>query len=153
MHWLPKHRALTPLLLLLSTASLAYTQTPHQFVEPEDRDISIEGLVRLIHGYGPPGYGEDPRHDVRVSYWVLETPIPINTPCLPEKAEFAGNCSGAKRMKLFFQGLELKPLNELPAAKWKDKPVVVRGKIHRADTAGEMTVIYMDVSDIKPARP
>jgi hypothetical protein len=53
----------------------------------------------------------------------------------------------AKRMKLFFDGLELKKLSELPPAKWKDRQVVV-GKLHRADTAGEMTPIYIDVASI-----
>jgi hypothetical protein len=51
-------------------------------------------------------------------------------------------------MKLFFDGLELKKLNELPAAKWKDHRVIVIGKLHRADTAGEMTPIYIDVTSI-----
>lgn len=51
-------------------------------------------------------------------------------------------------MKLFFPGLALERLNELPAARWKDRQVVVVGKLHRADTAGEMTPIYFDVTSI-----
>jgi hypothetical protein len=147
------HHSLALLALLFSSTMIVGAQTSRQQVEPEDRDISINGTIRLIHGYGPLGYGEDRKHDAHVSYWALETSIPINTPCILEKTEFASDCAATKSMKLFFQGLELKPLAQLPAARWKDKPVVVHGRIHRADTAGEMTAIYMDVSDIAPMKP
>ena len=151
MVWLLNYRVIRLISLLMAIASTAHTESPHQLIEPEDRTVLIAGTIRLVHDLGPPGYGEDPKHDAHVSYWALETPVPINTPCTPEKTEFTGDCSAAKRMKLFFEGFELQPLNKLPAAKWNNRPVVVRGKLHRADTAGEMTVIYMDVSTIRPA--
>jgi hypothetical protein len=132
--------------LLTSYATPSFSQ---QLVKPEDQQMPLQGTVRLVHDFGPPGYGEDPKHDAHVSYWALEVPVPINTPCIPTKPEYAKDeCGPAKRMKLFFEGLELKKLNELPAAKWKDHQVVVIGKLHRADTAGEMTPIYIDVTSI-----
>ena len=132
--------------LSITCAGAAFSQ---QLVKPEDQQVSIEGTIRLVHDFGPPGYGEDPKHDAHVSYWALEVPVPINTPCTPEKPEFAkDDCGPAKRMKLFFDGFELKKLNELPASKWKDHRVTVIGKLHRADVAGEMTPIYIDVTAI-----
>jgi hypothetical protein len=132
--------------------SLAPIASAQQLIKPEDHETSIPGTIRLIHGYGPPGYGEDPKHDVHISYWALETQVPINTQCTPEKAEFAKyDCAPAKQMKLFFAGLELTKLANLPAAKWKDRRVIVHGKLHRADTAGEMTPIYIDVTTISAA--
>jgi hypothetical protein len=120
-----------------------------QLIKPEDQQVSVRGIIRLVHDFGPPGYGEDPKHDARVTYWALEAPIPINTPCTPSSPQDAKyECRPAKRMKLFFNGLELKKLNELPAAKWKDRQVVIAGKLHRADTVGEMTPIYIDVTSI-----
>jgi hypothetical protein len=142
--------------LPISTAALcafsiacAGTSFSQQLIKPEDQQVSLRGKIRLIHGFGPPGYGEDPKHDVHVSYWALEVPVPINTPCTPTSPENAKyECESAKSMKLFFDGFELKKLNELPAANWKDREVTVTGKLHRADTAGEMTPIYMDVTGI-----
>ena len=82
----------------------------------------MEGIIRLVHGFGPPGYGEDPKHDTHVTYWALEVPVPINTPCTPSSPQNAKyECESAKRMKLFFDGLALKKLDELPAAKWNDR--------------------------------
>jgi hypothetical protein len=137
--------------LLSITTMPAFSQ---QVVKPENQDISLAGTIRLIHGFGPPGYGEDPKHDARVSYWALEVSSPVNVPCTPTKPENAQlECGAAKRLKLFFHGLELTKLTDLPAAKWKDHPVLVRGKLYRADTAGEMTPIYMDVSQIQGSTP
>lgn len=125
-----------------------------QVIKPENQEILLQGKIRLIHGFGPPGYGEDPKHDAHVSYWALEIPIPVNTPCTPTKPEYAKDeCGPAKRLKLFFNSLELAKLTDLSAAKWKDRPVIVQGKLHRADTAGEMTSIYMDVSQIQGSIP
>jgi hypothetical protein len=134
------------LALLTSVGRVTFAQ---QVIQPENQSISLKGTIRLIHGFGPPGYGEDRGHDRHVVYWALEVPIPINTPCTPEKPEFAKyDCQPAKRLNLFFPGMELNELTDLPAARWRDRRVVVRGKLHRADTLGEMTPIYVDVATI-----
>jgi hypothetical protein len=141
--------AIAAVCLLFVTTMPALSQ---QVIKPEDQEISLQGTIRLIHGFGPPGYGEDPKHDAHVSYWALEVPSPVNVPCTPTKPEYAKDeCGPAKRLKLFFNGLELTKLTDLPAAKWKDHQVIVLGKLHRAETAGEMTPIYMDVTEISGA--
>jgi hypothetical protein len=138
-------------LLLVSLPSIAHSQ---QIIKPEGQEIFLQGTIRLIHDYGPPGYGESPKHDAHVSYWALEVPIPINTPCTPTKPEYAKDeCGPAKRINLYFDGLGLVKLTDLPAAKWKNLKVIVRGKLHRSDTAGEMTPIYMNVSQINGLTP
>ena len=83
----------------------------------------------------------------RIGLWKCQcrSTLPC-TPSSPQNSKY--ECESAKRMKLFFDGLALKKLDELPAAKWKDRQVIVVGKLHRADTAGEMTPIYMDVTSI-----
>jgi hypothetical protein len=148
-----KSKSLSPTALLLCAFATTCVGTSfgQQLVKPEDQQVSVQGTIRLVHGFGPPDYGEDPKHDAHVTYWALEVPVPINTPCTPSSPQNARyECESAKRMKLFFDGLELKRLSELPAAKWKDRQVVV-GKLHRADTAGEMTPIYIDVTSISAA--
>lgn len=130
--------------LLSVTTVPAFSQ---QLIKPEGQETTLQGTIRLIHGYGPPGYGEDPKHDAHVSYWALEVSVPVNTPCTD--SEFG--CDPAKRLKLFFPNMALVRLSDLPAAKWKDHAVTIHGKLHHADTAGEMTPIYIDVTSIQGA--
>jgi hypothetical protein len=150
-----KSKSLRPTAVLLCVLSTTCVGTSfcQQLIKAEDQQVSVQGRIRLVHDFGPPGYGEDPKHDAHVTYWALEVPVPINTPCTPTSPQNAKyECESAKRMKLFFDGLETQRLNELPAAKWKDRQVVVVGKLHRADTAGEMTPIYIDVTSISAQR-
>ena len=146
----PNNMRLKSIALMCAFATTSVgTSFCQQLIKPEDQQVSVQGTIRLVHGFGPPGYGEDPKQDAHVTYWALEVPVPINTPCTPSSPQNAKyECESAKRMKLFFAGLALKKLNELPAAKWKDRQVVVVGRLHRADTAGEMTPIYIDVTSI-----
>ena len=139
---LPTPKALATLLLLTCLSTNGESQ---QLLKPENQEVTLAGTIRLIHDYGPPGYGKDPKHDSHVSYWAIEVPVSVNLPCT---GDFAGDCQPAKRINLFFLGDELKRIGERRAAKWKDKRVLVKGKLHRADTAGEMTPIYMDAVDI-----
>ena len=123
---------------------------PHQVMKPEDQNMSLKGTIRLIHDFGPPGYGEDPKHDAHVSYWVLEVVPAVNVPCHPGKSEHIKYvCESASRLNIFFDGMALYRLNDLPAAKWKNRRVIAQGKLHRADTEGEMTPIYITVSQIQ----
>ena len=125
-----------------------------QLIKQEEQQTTLAGTIKLVHDYGPPGYGEDPKHDAHVSYWALVPPDPVNFPCTPEKQKFADtDCAPAKQINLYFAGFALKRLNELPAAKWNGQQVIIEGKLHRADTVGEMTPIYMDVSAINAAPP
>ncbi len=110
-----------------------------------NKPISLDGTIRLVHGFGPPGYGESPKQDAHVTYWAVETEVPLAA--IADQSDF--DCIPTKRLKLFFPGLELDPLMKLPAAKWKDQRVTIHGKIHCADTAGEMTSIYMVVENIE----
>jgi len=140
-------------LAILCALSLPLASS-QQVIKPENQDIALMGTIRLIHGFGPPGYGEDPKHDAHVSYWALELTDPVSVPCTPTEPKYAKDeCGSARRLKLFFNGLELAKLADLPAAKYRDELVLVRGKLHRADTMGEMTRIYMDVSQIQAPTP
>ena len=147
----PKQAVKTTLRISIAALSLLFVGQEtfcQQIIKPENQETSLQGTIRLIHGFGPPGYGEDPKHDERVNYWALEVPVAVNTPCTPA-SDFG--CDPAKRLKLFFPNNALAQLTDLPAAKWKDKAVVITGKLHHADTAGEMTPIYIDVTTISAA--
>lgn len=89
------------LLLIAGTATLISTpaQQGHMRVDlkPENKELTLGGIVREIHGYGPPGYGEDKKRDSRITYWALELPTRINLLCTPEKPEWAStDCRSEK---------------------------------------------------------
>jgi len=139
-------------LALCVFALLFFALTPHTYAQnlrlPENQTISFEGTIRLAHGYGPPGYGETPKQDAHYTYWVIETLQPVVA--IPSQTDF--DCFPAKQMNLFFSGLESQPLMNLPPARWKDRRVTITGKIHCAETLGEMTSIYMNVDSIEAAK-
>jgi hypothetical protein len=117
-------------------------------LKPEGKPVILTGKISFVHGYGPPGWGEDPKHDVRIVYWVIDLPTAINTPCEPERPEWAASdCQSAKRLRLLIEGH-----NQLlaEAKAMQGRRATVTGVLHRQDTAGEMTPIFMDVTDISP---
>lgn len=119
--------------------------------EPLNQQVALAGELREVHGYGPPGYGENKKVDKRIIYWVLELPNSVNTICKPEKPQWeAEDCQATKRLKLFFP---TEPANnglELKAKTMKGHRVLATGILHRADTVGEITPIYMDVAELQP---
>ena len=147
-----KFVALAAALLLLSVTGLDAQADP--VLEPEGRPATVVGILKFEHGFGPPGWGEDRKHDARISYWVLELPKAINTHCTPERPEWASrDCAPTKRMKLFFSSSP--SVDELTmerhARKMQGRQLLVTGILHRSETAGEITPIYMDVSEIELA--
>jgi hypothetical protein len=119
-------------------------------LEPLNQQVALAGELREVHGYGPPGYGEDKKVDTPITYWVLELPNPVNTVCTPEKPQWqAEDCQATKRLKLFFPTLPANNGLELKAKAMKGRRVLVTGILHRADTVGEITPIYMDVAELQ----
>ena len=122
-------------------------------VEPTDREVALAGEIREVHGYGPPGYGEDKKRDARITYLVLELPNPIDVLCTPEKPEWASvDCQTTKRLKLFFPTSPADNGLEPKAKSMKGHKVIVSGILHRSDTAGEMTSIYINVTELQPVK-
>ena len=136
------------LAVLLGTISRAGGQT---VLEPLNKQVALAGELREVHGYGPPGYGENKKMDRPITYWVIELPNPVNTVCTPEKPEWAAeDCKATKRLKLFFPTLPANNGLELKAKAMKGRRVLATGILHRADTMGEITPIYMDVAELQP---
>lgn len=145
-------RPKTPFLLAVILAATlgAGGQT---VLEPLNQQVALAGELREVHGYGPPGYGENKKVDERIVYWVLELPNLVNTDCEPEKPEWrAVDCQSTKRLKLFFPSLPANNGLEQKAKAMKGRRVIATGILHRSDTMGEITPIYMDVSELQPAQ-
>jgi hypothetical protein len=114
---------------------------------PEGREIQLAGVVREIHGFGPPGYGEDKKSDSRITYLALELRTPITTPCTPERPEWKSiDCASAKRLRIFFPESPNRPELQQQTRMGKNHEMLVTGILHRADTVAEITPIYIDVT-------
>jgi hypothetical protein len=123
-------------------------------VEPLNREVALAGELRKVHGYGPPGYGETKKVDTPITYWVLELPNPVNIVCTPEKPQWASDdCKATKRLKLFFPTSPADNEVVRKAIIMKGHRVIATGILHRADTVGEITPIYMDVTQLQPVQP
>lgn len=136
-------------LLLFSISLCAFQMVNAQgIMKPADRPVVLNGMIREVHSYGPPGYGEDKKSDAKVTYLAIELPRPINIRCTPEKTEWAAiDCQAAKRLKLFFFSSSGDAL-EQTAKKMIGQRVSLTGTLKRADSAGEMTPIYIEVTAI-----
>ena len=122
-------------------------------VEPLNREVALAGELRKVHGYGPPGYGET--KNVRYSNHLLgaELPNPVNVICTPEKPRWAADdCKATKRLKLFFPTSPADNEVVRKATAMKGRQVIATGILHRADTVGEITPIYMDVTHLQPVQ-
>lgn len=120
---------------------------------PEDQAAAVAGVIKLVHGYGPPGYGEDKKADRHITYWVLDVPTAVNTPCKPDRPEWrAIQCASTKRLRLVFPTFPANNDLERAAKDLEGHKVVVSGVIHRADTVGEITPIYMNVTGVQPVK-
>jgi hypothetical protein len=118
-------------------------------MEPTDRPVTLAGTNREIHGYGPPGFGENKKADAPVNYLVIDLPRPINIPCIPERPLWKStDCGAARRLKLFFSTGNRDEL-ELTAKNMKGRRVGLTGTLKRQATAGEMTPIYFEVTAIQ----
>jgi hypothetical protein len=141
-------------LLLAIVFCVTWRASAQTIVEPLETEVALAGEIKLVHGYGPPGYGENKKTDAPITYWVLELPTLVNSLCTPEKPQWQSvDCAATKRLRLFFptsppdHGLELK------AKALKGHKAVVSGILRRQDTVGEITPIYMNVTEIKPVQP
>jgi hypothetical protein len=147
-----KRKSKLLLLIALSLCTLRYAWG-QAIVEPLDRVVALAGEIKEVHGYGPPGYGEDKKRDAKITYLVLVLPTPINILCKPERPEWASeDCGATDRLRLFFPTTPANNGLDLKAKALKGRKAIVSAMLHRQDTAGEMTPIYMNVTEIEPVK-
>lgn len=137
-------------LLLLSSTPLR-AQRP--IVEPTDRAVALAGTMRMVHGYGPPGYGEDPKKDVKVSYLALSLSFSVTTVCAPQLPQLQEiQCGAADTLRLVFptnkEAVDLKK----KALTLIGKRVLVTGVLHRQESMSDYTRVYMDVAEVSVIR-
>jgi len=121
-------------------------------VYPENQPITLNGILKVVRAYGPPGYGLMPStkgQDARINYWALELPSDVTLPCKPDSPELAEiQCGSTKRVRLFFKAGPETTRMESKARMMINRKVTIKGKLHRRTQMIDMTPVYMDVADI-----
>jgi hypothetical protein len=137
---------LTLMLLLFVAVSIA---SPKVIEQPTDHAISLSGILRIVHGLGPPGYGEDKNVDIKISYWVLDLPFKVTVACTPTRADLADiECGSTSRIRLFFPVEPPDKDLESRARKLIGHKATVTGILQRRTAMIEITPVYMKVADI-----
>ena len=121
-------------------------------VYPEDQPVTLNGILKIVRAYGPPGYGQMPStkgQDAKITYWALDVPFEVTLSCKPDSPELADiQCGSTKRVRLFFKVEPETKRMESIARTMINRKVTVKGKLHRRTQMIDMTPVYMDVADI-----
>jgi hypothetical protein len=144
------YSAIVTLFLLLSVPLCA--QRP--LIEPTDRAVALAGTMRMVHGYGPPGYGEDPKKDVKVSYLALSLTFSVTTVCTPQLPQLQEiQCGAADTLRLVFPTNKEAGDLKKKALSLVGKRVLVTGVLHRQEAMSDYTHVYMDVAEVSVIPP
>lgn len=111
---------------------------------PADRiSQPITGLLITKKVFGPPGYGENPKTDVKRNIYVLETGLRIR---------LSGDASSptTRGLQLFF-GEDNGPNSWAAAERQKGKCVAVSGSVSEAQVGPEHTPLVLQVATIQAA--
>ena len=111
----------------------------------EPAKAAIQGSMSLKPAYGPPGYGEDPKHDAREDYLAITLDTPICMKANSEPGTVAE--SEIKVVQLVFRGS-----GEFKHAKqWMGKRVSVAGGLFHGFAGHHHTAVLMKVKEIGQA--
>ncbi len=102
---------------------------------------TITGTIGMATGYGPPGFGEDPKTDPEFSYAELTPDHPV---CVTGgKANDFDDADGVRTMELFLADRS----KAFDARPWLGRHVAVRGVLDRTQFASEAaTQLYLVVA-------
>jgi hypothetical protein len=118
-------------------------------VELADQPIALNGILKIVHGYGPPGCGSTKKQDVKISYWAIELPFEVTLACTPDNPDLADiQCGPTRRLRLLFPVRQENNGIESKARKMIGKTVTVTGSLYRRTTNAEITPVLMKVTDI-----
>jgi hypothetical protein len=110
--------------------------------------VTIQGSVSLKPAYGPPGFGEDPKHDAREDYLALtlDTPVCMAASPKPQTEDVAE--TDIRTMQLVFRNGEAFQ----QAKRWIGKQTSVTGGLYHGFAGHHHTTVLLEVKEIGPAR-
>jgi len=103
--------------------------------------------VSLKPAYGPPGFGEDPKHDAREDYLALtlDTPGCVTASSKRDTEDVAE--TDIKTMQLVFRNGEAFQ----QARRWIGKPISVAGSLYHGFSGRHHTAVLLTVKEIRQA--
>jgi len=139
-----KKGRLTWSLVIVGTALLASEADASPCLKYEPVLVTVSGTIAVKQAYGPPGYGEDPKHDTKEKYLllILTAPLCVDAdPGDPLNSEAANN---VKAIQMFY--MPEHPFNKA----WLGQPVTVTGTLFRAQTGHHRTDVLIEVNETRP---
>lgn len=103
----------------------------------------LKGKIKKIAHYGPPGYGEDPLNDQKLTAYILYLNTPINVVAL-EDDEVSFSTQTTEIQLVAFDYIA-----QLNMARQKGATVTLRGELFSAHTGYHIRDVLMDVKSIK----
>jgi hypothetical protein len=117
-----------------------------QLTTTDTKDVRISGMLVQRRTYGPPNYGENPKTDLRLSYWVLRLDYPV-TVLTGVDIGMPSQTVTAREMQIRL-GSGLKDLTS-----FRGKHVIVQGQAATQVFATDMTPVVFDGSSMVVGGP
>lgn len=112
-----------------------------------DSVARLEGTVIKKNSFGPPDFGESPKTDKKITFYILKLFKPINVigdhnPKSVDQDDF-GNVKEIE--------LEIFPSSKISIKKYLNKKVTIKGKLYERDKGWEITdvLMYVETIDLK----
>ncbi len=133
------------ILLMIGFASMNAAPDKYIYV-PKNKVIALVGVIKKIHAFGPPWFGED-GHKQKKLYWVLIVNHKIKIKCNTKKMKIHPKmCGLVGEIELYFPILPRYSYIMKRANDMINKKVILVGVLHKSFTAATVTSIYMDVA-------
>jgi Domain of unknown function (DUF4431) len=136
-------------LVALGTYFVSSIASAEQCLQYEPVTVAIQGSVSLIPAYGPPGFGENPRHDAHEDYLALtlNTSMCVTASSKPQTENVAEG--DIKTVQLVFRNSEAFQRAKL----WIGKKISVTGSLYHGFTGHHHTTVLLKVNTGQAAEP
>jgi hypothetical protein len=120
------------------------TITPNHYVSYpyEPKVVKLTGTVVNVQAHGAPGFGEDAKHDQKVTYYLLKLNKPINVKGNPDSDTNVDDFENVKEMEI-----ELDTDDSLRT--FLNKNVVIEGTLSQRLQGTEITDVLIGIDSIK----
>jgi hypothetical protein len=108
--------------------------------------VTLKGTVILLNDYGPPNYGENPKTDQKVRYYVLELDKPINVKADPKSDVNTNSFLNECLLQLVILSDNIEVLRDK-----LNKKVMVKGTLYQGFTGHHYTNVLIKVNKIELA--
>ncbi len=103
----------------------------------------IKGTIQKVHHFGPPGYGEDPKNDQRLTAYILQLKQPIKViEAGDDDLNFTTQTTEVQLLAFEFQ-------KQLDVAVKKHKKVILTGEFFSAHTGYHIRKLLIDVKSFQ----